>query len=260
MEYTIVVVRLRLRSGPAAVHRARTPAAPSPSTSCTRKGSATLCVYDDLSKQAAAYRQLSLILRAAAGPRGVSGRRVLPAQPPARARREDLENADVVKLDARIKKPGGSLTALPDHRDPGRRRLGVHPDQRHLDHRRPDLPRRPTCSTPNVRPAVDAGISVSRVGGNAADQGDEAGRRPAAARRWRSTASCEAFAQFGSELDAATQRQLARGARAGRGAQAAAVRAGPGRARRWRSSTPSPTAHLDDVEVEAHPAVGVPTS
>ena len=72
-----------------------------------------------------------------AGPRGVPGRRVLPPLAPARARREAVRR-------------GGRRLAdrAADHRDPGRRRLGVHPDQRHLDHRRPDLPREPTCSTP----------------------------------------------------------------------------------------------------------------
>jgi F-type H+-transporting ATPase subunit alpha len=49
---------------------------------------------------------------------------------------------------------GGSLTALPDHRDPGGRRVGVHPDQRDLDHRRADLPR--------ARALLQAGVSAPR--------------------------------------------------------------------------------------------------
>jgi F-type H+-transporting ATPase subunit alpha len=64
----------------------------------------------------------------------------------------------------------------------------------------------------NVRPAVDAGISVSRVGGNAQIKAMKqvAGPLRLALAQFR---ELEAFAQFGSELDAATQRQLARGAR-----------------------------------------------
>ncbi|MEO8637147.1 MAG: F0F1 ATP synthase subunit alpha, partial [Gemmatimonadales bacterium] len=64
----------------------------------------------------------------------------------------------------------------------------------------------------NVRPAVDAGISVSRVGGNAQIKAMKqvAGPLRLALAQYR---ELEAFAQFGSELDTATQRQLARGAR-----------------------------------------------
>jgi F-type H+-transporting ATPase subunit alpha len=64
----------------------------------------------------------------------------------------------------------------------------------------------------NVRPAVDAGISVSRVGGNAQIKAMKqvAGPLRLSLAQYR---ELEAFAQFGSELDAATQRQLARGAR-----------------------------------------------
>ena len=88
MEYTIVVVASA--SDPAPLQYI------APYAGCAiaeyfmyEEGQATLCVYDDLSKQAAAYRQLSLILRRPAGPRGVPRRRVLPPQPPARARRQD---------------------------------------------------------------------------------------------------------------------------------------------------------------------------
>src|SRR5206468_5780764 len=66
----------------------------------------------------------------------------------------------------------------------------------------------------NVRPAVNAGISVSRVGGNAQIKAMKqvAGRLRLDLAQYR---ELEAFAQFGSELDPATQRQLARGARVG---------------------------------------------
>ena len=65
-----------------------------------------------------------------AGPRGLPGRRLLPALAPARARLQALRR-------------GGRRLAdgAADHRDAGGRRLGLHPDERHLDHRRPDLPR-----------------------------------------------------------------------------------------------------------------------
>ena len=64
-----------------------------------------------------------------AGPRSVPGRRVLPAQPFARARGQDERRA-------RWRFDDGAA----GHRDAGGRRVGLHPDQRHLDHRRPDLP------------------------------------------------------------------------------------------------------------------------
>jgi len=91
-------------------------------------GKHALIVYDDLSKQAVAYRQVSLLLRRPPG-RGVPRRRFLSALPLARARREAVRQARRRIAD------GAS-----DHRDPGRRRFRVYPDQRHLDHGRPDLP------------------------------------------------------------------------------------------------------------------------
>ena len=93
-------------------------------------GRHALCIYDDLTKHAFAYRQMSLLLR----------------RPPGR----EAYPGDVFYLHSRLLERavklnddlgGGSLTALPDHRDPGGRRVRVHPHQRHLDHRRADLPR-----------------------------------------------------------------------------------------------------------------------
>jgi len=66
------------------------------------KGEATLCVYDDLTKQAAAYRQLSLLLRRPPGREAYSRRRVLSPQPIAGTRRQAQQGNG-----------GGSLTALP---------------------------------------------------------------------------------------------------------------------------------------------------
>ena len=109
-------------------------------------GRHALIVYDDLSKQAVAYRQLSLLLR----------------RPPGR----EAYPGDVFYLHSRLLERAAKLSdergrrladRAADHRDPGRRRVGVHPDQRHLDHRRPDLPREPTCSTrASARPSTSA--------------------------------------------------------------------------------------------------------
>ena len=107
---------------------------------------------------------------APAGPRGLPGRRLLPALAAARAggapqRRPRRRLAD----------------RAADHRDAGERRLGLHPDQRHLDHRRPDLPR--------VGPLLlgrAAGDQRRHLGlasrRQRADEGDEEGRRQAEAR------------------------------------------------------------------------------
>ncbi len=92
-------------------------------------GKHVLIIFDDLSKQAEAYRAVSLLLR----------------RPPGR----EAYPGDVFYLHSRLLERcaklsdelgAGSMTGLPDHRDEGQRRLGVHPDQRDLDHRRPDLP------------------------------------------------------------------------------------------------------------------------
>ncbi len=154
---------------------------------------------------------------AAAGPRGVSGRRLLPALAAARARGEAQERAGRRVADGAA-----------GHRDAGGRPVGVHPDQRHLDHRRPDLP-----GVRPVQPGRSAGdqrrqlgVARRRVG---ADQGDAAGGRHAAARP-------RAVPRAG-RLRAVRQRPRqgdpgAADARcaAGRDPQAAAVRAAAGRA------------------------------
>ena len=128
-------------------------------------GEAALVVYDDLSKQAEAYRQIALLLR----------------RPPGR----EAYPGDVFYLHSRLLERAGEAERrarcrfahrAADHRDQGRRRVGVHPDQRHLDHRRPDLPVDDLFKS-GVRPAVDVGISVSRVGGAAQIKAMKAGRR-----------------------------------------------------------------------------------
>ena len=161
---------------------------------------ATLVVYDDLSKQAAAYRQLSLVLR----------------RPPGR----EAYPGDVFYLHSRLLERaaklsddmgGGSLTALPIIETQAgdvsayipTNVISITDGQIFLE---TDL------FYSNVRPAVNAGISVSRVGGNAQIKAMKqvAGRLRLDLAQYR---ELEAFAQFGSELDSATQRQLARGAR-----------------------------------------------
>jgi F-type H+-transporting ATPase subunit alpha len=210
MEYTVVVVASA--SDPAPLQYI------APYSGCAiaeyfmyEEGKATLCVYDDLSKQAAAYRQLSLILRRPPGREAYPGDVFYLHSRLLERAAKISENPDVVKLDARIKKPGGSLTALPIIETQAgdvsayipTNVISITDGQIFLT---TDL------FFSNVRPAVDAGISVSRVGGNAQIKAMKqvAGPLRLSLAQYR---ELEAFAQFGSELDAATQRELARGAR-----------------------------------------------
>ncbi len=163
------------------------------------KGKHVLCVYDDLSKQATAYRQLSLLLR----------------RPPGR----EAYPGDVFYLHSRLlerstklsaENGGGSLTALPiietQEGDVSAyiptNVISITDGQIYLE---PDL------FFAGVRPAVNAGISVSRVGGAAQIK---AMKQIAGSLRLDLAAfrELEAFSQLGTELDAATQRQLDRGA------------------------------------------------
>jgi F-type H+/Na+-transporting ATPase subunit alpha len=163
-------------------------------------GRHALVIYDDLSKQAVAYRQLSLLLR----------------RPPGR----EAYPGDVFYLHSRLleraakmsdDRGGGSLTALPIIETQAgdvsayipTNVISITDGQIFLES---DL------FFSGVRPAVNVGISVSRVGGNAQIKGmrQVAGSLRLELAQYREMA---AFAQFGSDLDAATQRQLARGAR-----------------------------------------------
>ena len=199
MDYTIVLVASA--SEPAPMQYI------APYSGCTMaeyfmvdERAATLCVYDDLSKQAAAYRQLSLVLR----------------RPPGR----EAYPGDVFYLHSRLleraaklsdEMGGGSLTALPIIETQAgdvsayipTNVISITDGQIFLE---TDL------FYSNIRPAVNAGISVSRVGGNAQIKAMKqvAGRLRLDLAQYR---ELEAFAQFGSELDSATQKQLARGAR-----------------------------------------------
>ena len=128
MEYTTVVAATLERPGAAAVHRPVRRLQHGASTSATA-ASTRCCVYDDLSKHARSYRQVSLLLR----------------RPPGR----EAYPGDIFYLHARLLERAAKMSddagrrladRAADHRDAGRRRLRLHPDQRHLDHGRPDLP------------------------------------------------------------------------------------------------------------------------
>ncbi|MGB1711176.1 MAG: F0F1 ATP synthase subunit alpha [Miltoncostaeaceae bacterium] len=163
-------------------------------------GQHALCIYDDLSKQADAYRQMSLLLR----------------RPPGR----EAFPGDVFYLHSRLLERacklsddlgGGSLTALPIIETQAgdvsayipTNVISITDGQIFLESK---------LFYSGIRPAVNVGISVSRVGGNAQVKAMRkvAGRLKIELSQYR---DLEAFAQFGSELDAATQQTLARGAR-----------------------------------------------
>jgi F-type H+-transporting ATPase subunit alpha len=163
-------------------------------------GGHALCMYDDLSKHADAYRQLSLLLR----------------RPPGR----EAFPGDVFYLHSRLLERacklsdelgGGSLTALPIIETQAgdisayipTNVISITDGQIFLES---DL------FFSGVRPAVNVGISVSRVGASAQTKAMKkvAGRLRLELSQYR---ELEAFAQFGSELDPATQQTLARGER-----------------------------------------------
>ena len=164
------------------------------------KGGHALVVYDDLSKHAAAYRQLSLLLR----------------RPPGR----EAYPGDVFYLHSRLleraaklsdARGAGSLTALPVIETQAgdvsayipTNVISITDGQIYLE---------TNLFYSGVRPAINPGISVSRVGGNAQVK---AMKKVAGTLRLDLAAfrELEAFAQFGSDLDKATQSQLNRGAR-----------------------------------------------
>jgi F-type H+/Na+-transporting ATPase subunit alpha len=198
MPYTIVVAANA--SDPAPMQYIAPYAATALAEHFMWQGKPTLVVYDDLSKQATAYRQISLVLR----------------RPPGR----EAYPGDVFYLHSRLleraaklsdEQGGGSLTALPIIETQAgdvsayipTNVISITDGQIFLES---DL------FYAGVRPAVNVGISVSRVGGAAQTKAmrSVAGRLRLDLAQYR---ELEAFAQFGSELDPATQRQLARGER-----------------------------------------------
>jgi F-type H+-transporting ATPase subunit alpha len=163
-------------------------------------GGDALCIYDDLTKHAYAYRQMSLLLR----------------RPPGR----EAYPGDVFYLHSRLLERavklsdelgGGSLTALPVIETQAgdvsayipTNVISITDGQIFLESK---------LFNSGVRPAINVGISVSRVGGNAqiGPMKKVAGRIKLELSQFR---DLEAFAQFGSDLDTETQRTLARGER-----------------------------------------------
>jgi F-type H+-transporting ATPase subunit alpha len=164
------------------------------------KGGHAVVTYDDLTKHAFAYRQMSLLLR----------------RPPGR----EAYPGDVFYLHSRLLERavklndelgGGSMTALPIIETQAgdvsayipTNVISITDGQIFLE---------PKLFNSGVRPAINVGISVSRVGGNAqiSPMKKVAGRLKIELSQYR---DLEAFAQFGSDLDPDTQRTLARGAR-----------------------------------------------
>ncbi len=174
------------------------------------EGKPTLCVYDDLSKQAAAYRQLSLVLRRPPGREAYPGD-VFYLHSRLLERAAKLREDEGVVDGKNIIKPGGSLTALPIIETQAgdvsayipTNVISITDGQIFLE---ADL------FFAGVRPAINVGISVSRVGGSAQIKAMKsvAGRLRLDLAQYR---ELEAFASFASDLDAATKRQLERGAR-----------------------------------------------
>ncbi len=209
----------------------------------------TLCIYDDLSKQAVAYRQLSLLLRRPPGREaypgdvfychsrlleraaklkeeyivvkkdapwdtvmGVDGKRYGNRTPHEVHAGQDALKAAGDGHELRMHpQTGGSMTALPVIETQAgdvsayipTNVISITDGQIYLD---------PELFYANTRPAINVGISVSRVGGNAQIKAMKkvAGTLRLDLAQYR---ELEAFAQFGSDLDKATQNQLARGAR-----------------------------------------------
>ncbi len=249
MDYTIVVISSAAEAAPLQYL--------APYAGCAmaeyymyEQGRDTLCVYDDLSKQAAAYRQLSLLVRRPPGREaypgdiffchsrllersaklaerwvivpsdtdaanvndksGVNGKVYVGPFDKANAEKNDLKNHPGHKI-AKVAKTGGSLTALPII-ETLEGEVSAYIPTNVISITDGQIYLQPDLFYAGVRPAIDVGISVSRVGGKAqtAAMKSIAGslRLDLAAFR-----ELEAFAQLGTDLDKATQGQLDRGYR-----------------------------------------------
>jgi F-type H+-transporting ATPase subunit alpha len=213
------------------------------------EGRHTLCIYDDLSKQAAAYRQLSLLLRRPPGREaypgdvfylhsrllersckiaeqrilvkkgtpadvetGVNGK-VYKGRQDEHVLKHDIEalpDKDQYEI-RKLKTSGGSLTALPVI-ETLEGEVSAYIPTNVISITDGQIYLEPDLFFAGVRPAINVGISVSRVGGNAQVP---AMKKIAGSLRLDLAAfrELEAFAQLGTELDPATQRQLDRGRR-----------------------------------------------
>jgi len=245
MEYTIVVVAGS--SDPAPMQYI------APYAGCAmaeyfvyERGKATLCVYDDLSKQAAAYRQLSLLLRRPPGREAYPGDvfylhsrllersvklanryRIVPKSAPAdtktgannteyvgipgrRQAERDLQEMSGNEHEVRVVPgSGGSMTALPIV-ETLEGEVSAYIPTNVISITDGQIYLEPDLFFAGVRPAVNVGISVSRVGGKAQVK---AMKKVTGSLRLDLAAyrDLEAFVQLGTELDEATQRQLDRG-------------------------------------------------
>jgi F-type H+-transporting ATPase subunit alpha len=196
MDYTIVVAATA--SDPAPMQYI------APYTGCSMgeffrdRGGHALCIYDDLSKHAAAYREISLLLR----------------RPPGR----EAFPGDVFYLHSRLleraakmndEKGGGSLTALP-FIETQAGDISAYIPTNVISITDGQIYLQADLFNSNIRPAVDVGLSVSRVGGNAQVKAmrQVAGSLRLDLAQYRDLA---AFAQFGSDLDKSSQQQLNRG-------------------------------------------------
>ncbi len=181
-------------------------------------GRHALVIYDDLSKQAVAYRELSLLLKRPPGREAYPGDVFYLHSRLLERAAKIIDNDNVVQLMNNVPeslrpklKPGGSLTALPVIETQAgdvsayipTNVISITDGQIFLD---TDL------FNSGIRPAIDVGISVSRVGGSAQVKSMKklSGTLKLDLAQYR---ELEAFAKFGSDLDAATQRQLRRGER-----------------------------------------------
>ncbi len=198
MDYTIVVAATA--SDPAALQFVAPYAGTSMGEYYRDKGGHALIIYDDLSKQATAYRQVSLLLR----------------RPPAReAYPGDIfyNHSRLLERSSKLNQElgGGSLTALPIIETQAgdvsayipTNVISITDGQIYLE---------PALFFAGVRPAINVGLSVSRVGGAAQTKAMKqvAGKLRLELAQYR---ELEAFAKFGSDLDKSTQAQLNRGIR-----------------------------------------------
>lgn len=198
MDYTIVVMASASSSAPLRYM--------APYAGCamgeyfTYRGQHALCIYDDLSKQADAYRQMSLLLRRPPGREAFPGdvfylhSRLLER---ACKLRDDLGGGSLTALPVIETKAGDISAYIPTNV------ISITDGQIFLE---------TNLFYSGVRPAINAGISVSRVGGNAQIKAMKkvAGSLRLDLSQYR---ELEAFAKFGSELDPETQKTLSRGER-----------------------------------------------